>query len=112
MIGLLTWEGLSRGSPLRLGPVLEIERNPPSHLSDIHSLGERSADWTLKADARQRRANFRFARYPSRIVGEHPCNFLRLLQAGWVDFKICSIDETWSGLAFAGRNSKANRAAR
>ena len=34
------------------------------------------------------------------------------LAAGWVDFKICAIDETWSGLAFARRNAKANRAAR
>ena len=34
------------------------------------------------------------------------------LAAGWVDFKICAIDETWSGLAFARRNTKANRAAR
>jgi hypothetical protein len=34
------------------------------------------------------------------------------LAAGWVDFKICAIDETWSGLAFARRNPKADRAAR
>ena len=34
------------------------------------------------------------------------------LAAGWVDLKICAIDETWSGLAFARRNAKANRAAR
>lgn len=34
------------------------------------------------------------------------------LAAGWVDFKICAIDETWSGLAFARRKSKANRTAR
>ena len=34
------------------------------------------------------------------------------LVAGWVAFKICAIDETWSGLAFACRNAKANRAAR
>ncbi|MCC6586691.1 MAG: DUF3052 family protein [Bryobacterales bacterium] len=27
------------------------------------------------------------------------------LAAGWVDFKICAIDETWSGLAFARRNT-------
>jgi CheY-like chemotaxis protein len=32
------------------------------------------------------------------------------LAAGWVDFKICAIDETWSALAFARRS--ANRAAR
>jgi hypothetical protein len=32
------------------------------------------------------------------------------LAAGWVDFKISAIDETWSGLAFARR--KPNRAAR
>jgi hypothetical protein len=25
------------------------------------------------------------------------------LSAGWVDYKICSIDETWSGLCFARR---------
>lgn len=34
------------------------------------------------------------------------------LAAGWVDFKICAIDETWSGLAFARPNAKASRAAR
>ena len=34
------------------------------------------------------------------------------LAAGWVDFKICAIDETWSGLVFARRNAKADRAAR
>ena len=31
------------------------------------------------------------------------------LAAGWVDFKICAIDQTWSGLAFARRNVKATR---
>ncbi|HLH00436.1 MAG TPA: hypothetical protein VKX49_29290 [Bryobacteraceae bacterium] len=34
------------------------------------------------------------------------------LAAGWVDFKICAIDQTWSGLAFARRKTKASRAAR
>jgi hypothetical protein len=34
------------------------------------------------------------------------------LAAGWVDFKICSIDETWSALAFARRNAKSSRAAK
>lgn len=34
------------------------------------------------------------------------------LAAGWVDFKVCAIDETWSGLAFARRNAKADRVAR
>ena len=33
------------------------------------------------------------------------------LAAGWVDFKICSINETWSGLAFTRRPAKAPRAA-
>src|SRR5438270_1577916 len=27
------------------------------------------------------------------------------LDAGWVDYKVCAIDETWSGLCFARRNS-------
>jgi hypothetical protein len=27
------------------------------------------------------------------------------LAAGWVDFKVCAIDETWSGLAFARRKA-------
>ena len=27
------------------------------------------------------------------------------LAAGWVDFKVCAIDETWSGLAFARRQA-------
>jgi hypothetical protein len=34
------------------------------------------------------------------------------LAAGWVDFKICAIDETWSGLAFARRSATAHGAAR
>ena len=34
------------------------------------------------------------------------------LAAAWVDFKICAIDKTWSGLAFARRNAKADLAAR
>jgi hypothetical protein len=34
------------------------------------------------------------------------------LAAGWVDFKICAIDETWSGLAFSRRDTKIKRAAR
>jgi len=25
------------------------------------------------------------------------------LDAGWVDYKVCAIDETWSGLCFARR---------
>lgn len=33
------------------------------------------------------------------------------LAAGWVDYKVCAIDETWSGLAFS-RRRPANRAAR
>ena len=27
------------------------------------------------------------------------------LGAGWVDYKVCAIDETWSGLCFARRKS-------
>jgi hypothetical protein len=27
------------------------------------------------------------------------------LNAGWVDYKVCSIDETWSGLCFARRSA-------
>jgi hypothetical protein len=27
------------------------------------------------------------------------------LAAGWVDYKVCAIDETWSGLCFARRKS-------
>ena len=27
------------------------------------------------------------------------------LAAGWVDFKVCSIDDTWSGLAFKRRKN-------
>src|SRR5205814_397477 len=27
------------------------------------------------------------------------------LDAGWVDYKVCAIDETWSGLCFARRKS-------
>ncbi len=33
------------------------------------------------------------------------------LAAGWVDFKICAIDETWSGLAFVRRSAKTRRIA-
>jgi len=34
------------------------------------------------------------------------------LAAGWVDFKISSIDDTWSGLCFARRQVKKARAQR
>jgi hypothetical protein len=27
------------------------------------------------------------------------------LGAGWVDYKVCAIDETWSGLCFARRKN-------
>jgi hypothetical protein len=29
----------------------------------------------------------------------------RLLDAGWVDSKVCAIDAIWSGLAFARRKA-------
>jgi hypothetical protein len=32
------------------------------------------------------------------------------LDAGWVDYKICAVDETWSGLQFARRAPRAARA--
>ena len=34
-----------------------------------------------------------------------PANVVREagLDGGWVDFKVCSVDETWSGLAFKRR---------
>jgi hypothetical protein len=28
------------------------------------------------------------------------------LAAGLVDYKVCAVDETWSGLAFAARGAK------
>ena len=31
------------------------------------------------------------------------------LAAGWVDFKICAIDKTWSGIAFARRRAEVTR---
>jgi hypothetical protein len=34
------------------------------------------------------------------------------LAAGLVDYKICAVDETWSGLAFAARKAKAADAQR
>jgi hypothetical protein len=34
------------------------------------------------------------------------------LAAGLVDYKICAVDETWSGLAFAVRKAKAADAQR
>jgi hypothetical protein len=34
------------------------------------------------------------------------------LDAGWVDYKICAVDETWSGLQFARRAGRAARAGR
>jgi hypothetical protein len=39
----------------------------------------------------------------------HPAVHAFGLAAGWVDFKICAIDETWSGLAFARRKAQASR---
>jgi hypothetical protein len=34
------------------------------------------------------------------------------LAAGWVDYKICAVDETWSGLQFARRAERAARGGR
>jgi hypothetical protein len=34
------------------------------------------------------------------------------LDAGWVDYKICAVDETWSGLQFARRAGRAVRTGR
>jgi hypothetical protein len=32
------------------------------------------------------------------------------LGEGWVDYKVCAIDETWSGLCFARKKNNANPA--
>ena len=41
----------------------------------------------------------------SRITSDMSEPFVRAsgLAAGWVDYKVCSIDETWSGLLFKKR---------
>ena len=41
----------------------------------------------------------------SRIKSDIDGNFIREsgLASGWVDFKVCSVDDTWSGLAFKRR---------
>ena len=46
----------------------------------------------------------------SKVKSELDGNGVRLtgLGAGWVDFKVCSVDDTWSGLAFK-RRKHANR---
>lgn len=31
------------------------------------------------------------------------------MSAGWVDYKVCAVDETWTGLCFARRSAKAAR---
>jgi hypothetical protein len=47
----------------------------------------------------------------SALAGDLTEQFVREtgMGAGWVDYKICAVDETWSGLLFARRKTGAGR---
>jgi CheY-like chemotaxis protein len=59
----------------------------------------------LLADIARQTVWFAWPKKVSRVKTELGGNVVREagLSAGWVDFKICSIDDTWSGLAFKRR---------
>jgi len=66
-----------------------------AHLVSIEGIAQRQTVWLL---------------WPKKASGtktDLDGNVVRNtgLATGWVDFKVCSVDATWSGLAFKRRNS-------
>jgi hypothetical protein len=61
-----------------------------AHLSAVQRVAERQTlwlAWPKKASGVKSDLNGNIVRHSG-------------LAAGWVDFKVCSVDDTWSGLAF------------
>jgi hypothetical protein len=60
---------------------------------------------TLRRDVSRQTAWIAWPKKASRIKTDVDGNLVREtgLASGWVDFKICAIDDTWSGLAFKRR---------
>jgi len=88
---------LRRGSHLTLWFVRsrsELEKG----LARMSSLGESGGLWIV------------WPKKSSRIKSDLSENVVREagLAAGLVDFKVCSVDETWSGLRFTRRNREAD----
>lgn len=71
----------------------ELERRLPAALRALAEGGRLWIAWPKKASA----VAASLSQTDVRRVG---------LGAGWVDYKICAIDDTWSGLCFARRRSK------
>ena len=64
-----------------------------AHLTAIQSVAERQTMWMV------------WPKKASGVKSDLDGNIVRHtgLAAGWVDFKVCSVDDTWSGLAFKRR---------
>jgi len=71
------------------------ERELTAHLLAVGEIAARQTMWLS------------WPKKASGVKSELDGNVVRTtgLRAGWVDFKVCAIDETWSGLAFKRRKS-------
>lgn len=82
-------------------------RNADRAILFITAFKELERKWQLTVDALADRATLWIAwpKKASKIVTDVTEINIRAygLGRGWVDYKICAIDETWSGLAFAKR---------
>lgn len=69
------------------------QRELAAHLATLSRVVERQTVWMV------------WAKKASGVASDLNGNIVREtgLSTGWVDFKICSIDDTWSGLAFKRR---------
>lgn len=68
-------------------------RELQAHLLSLQGVADRQTVWLL------------WPKKASRIKSDLDGNVVRLtgLAAGWVDYKVCAVDHTWSGLAFKRR---------
>jgi CheY-like chemotaxis protein len=64
-----------------------------AHLMSVHAAANRQTMWLV------------WPKKAAKVNSELDGNVVRLtgLGAGWVDFKVCSVDDTWSALAFKRR---------
>jgi hypothetical protein len=60
---------------------------------------------TLEKDVARQTLWIAWPKKASRLKTDLDGNFVREsgLSSGWVDFKVCALDDTWSGLAFKRR---------
>ena len=69
------------------------QRELHAHLLSLKGLADRQTLWLV------------WPKKASGVKSDLDGNVVRTtgLAAGWVDYKVCSIDDTWSGLAFKRR---------